>query len=135
MAAWFCRVLGVCFLVLGVWGFQTVDRVWLFDVNPLHNIIHVVSGSAALWAGYSAEKSARVFALLFSTVYAGLAVSGFLDVPAVVDLLNLNMPGNWLHATMATLFLAAALGSSTATAGGLRGSGIELGSSRPRPAH
>lgn len=48
----------------------------LFAVDTVHNMVHLVSGVAAMLAGYTSEAS-RMFFKVFGVIYALLAVLGF----------------------------------------------------------
>ncbi len=111
MTAKVCRAVGLVLLGLGIWGF-TADRSFLlFEVNPVHHIVQVVVGAAALWAGCSGERAARRWSLGAACICGFVAVLGFMDVPSVVDLLNLTRADHWLHLLMGGASLAAVLAS------------------------
>ncbi len=101
-----CKVLGVTFLAVAVWGFIAGDRVLVFHVNTAHNVVHLLSGIAALACGFASGVAARAFCLGFGAVYGLVAVLGFLGAAPVVSLLHLNAADNWLHALLATVLLA-----------------------------
>lgn len=102
-----CRVMGVIFIAIAIWGFITGDRVWIFHVNTTHNIVHLVSGIGALACSFS-PKAAKLFSIIFGAVYGLVGVLGFAGVPFLVDLLHLNAADNWLHIGIAAVFLLAA---------------------------
>jgi hypothetical protein len=104
-----CKVMGVVFLVVAAWGFIAGDRVLIFHVNTAHNLVHLLSGLAALAAGFGSVRAARAFCLIFGAVYGLVGVLGFAGVAPVVDLLHLNTADNWLHVFIAVVFLAAGL--------------------------
>ncbi len=120
MMAWVCRVAGFILLGLGLWGFVAKDSFLVFEVNPVHHIAQVVLGAAALWASWSDEKTARTFCMGSAAAYGVAALLGFLDVPAVVDLLDLNRADNWLHLLIGGAFLGAVFLSRTLAADGPR---------------
>jgi hypothetical protein len=109
MASIFCRVLGVVFVIVGIWGFVAGHQVLVFDVNPLHNVVHLITGALALWFGYTSERAARTFSLIFGGVYGLVAILGFAGVDSVVELLHLNRPDDWLHLLIAAVFILGAL--------------------------
>jgi hypothetical protein len=109
MASIVCKVMGVVFIVVGIWGFITGHEVLIFRVNAAHNAVHLISGLTALACGFAGEASARVFSMVFGLVYGMVAILGFAGVQAVIDLLHLNNADNWLHAGIAIVFLAAGL--------------------------
>ena len=107
MAKRICVIMGVVFLFVAAWGFVTHDRVLMFHVNPAHNWVHLISGALALWAGLSTEQNAKTFSVVFGIVYGLVAIAGFIGFNPLVDLLDLNMPDNWLHLFIATVFIVA----------------------------
>lgn len=102
-----CIVMGVVFLIVAAWGFIDGQRVLIFHVNAAHNAVHLISGIGALACGLAGGKAARVFCLVFGAVYGLVAILGFLDVPAVNDLLHLNDADDVLHLVIAAVFLVA----------------------------
>lgn len=116
MASLICKIMGAVFIVVAIWGFAAGDKVLIFHVNTAHNIVHLLSGIAALACGFAGEKASRIFSLAFGAVYGLVAVLGFLGVQLVVDLLHLNAADNWLHLAVALVFLAAGLTSKASLA-------------------
>lgn len=108
MATLVCKVLGAALLIAGVWGFIDGERVLIFHVNTAHNVVHVLSGLAALACGFAGERPARVFSRVFGSVYLLVAALGFAGVAPAIDLLHLNGPDNWLHLAIGGAFLAGA---------------------------
>jgi hypothetical protein len=111
MASIVCKVMGVVFIIVAIWGFIAGDRVLIFHVNMAHNVVHLLSGLGALACGFAGERPAKLFSLAFGAVYGLVAILGFLGVKAVIDLLHLNAPDNWLHLVIALVFLGAGLAS------------------------
>jgi hypothetical protein len=107
MANLVCRIFGVVFLIVAVWGFVDGHSVLIFHVNTAHNVVHLVSGLAALGCGFANSAAARAFCLVFGAVYGLVAILGFLNVQAVNELLHLNDADDVLHAVIAAVFLAA----------------------------
>jgi hypothetical protein len=81
------------------------DKLLLFGVNPLHNIVHLAVG--ALWLASSrTEASARTVSILIGAVYLVVGVLGlFINGSSDLNLLNINQPDNALHLTSAALGL------------------------------
>jgi uncharacterized protein DUF4383 len=100
MAKNFAMVLGLVLLVVGLWGMLGGGhdhQLVVFGVNASHNLIHLVSGAAALVTAMIGEQAAMIFCLIFGSVYGLVAVAGFFMVPAVTRMLNLNLADNFLH--------------------------------------
>lgn len=121
MMALVCRLCGIVLLGLGLWGFTARESFLVFEVNPVHHILQVALGAAALWASWSDERAARNFAIGSAGAYGCVAMLGFLDVPAVVDFLSLKRADHWLHLLIGGTFLAAVVLSRTALAAGRNG--------------
>ncbi len=105
-------LFGVVFLLLGILGFVpgiTNDQMLLgiFHVNAAHNVVHLLSGAIALWAGMTSAAYARTYFRVFGIVYALVAVLGFATGNGLLlGLISNNMPDTWLHVLIAAAALA-----------------------------
>lgn len=91
------QLLGVVFTLVGIAGFVLGgDMVFIFEVNTVHNAVHLVTGVIALWAAMSGHE--RMFLLVFGLIYAAVAVIGFLQGGDVLGLFHANDADNYLHA-------------------------------------
>jgi hypothetical protein len=108
----FAQVFGAVYVLVGLLGFAFTgfsnfagtsdDKLLLFGVNPLHNIVHLAVG--ALWLASSrTESSARAVSTLIGAVYLLVGVLG-LFINGESDL-NINQPDNALHLASAALGL------------------------------
>lgn len=104
---------GAVLLVIGVIGFipalspvQGEHRhvLGIFEVNTLHNLIHLVSGITALAVSGSA-KASILFFKIFAVVYGAVFVIGLLQGDTVLGLMPVNLADNLLHLAI-TLFAA-----------------------------
>ena len=107
-------VFGVVLTLVGVLGFVpgiTSDMMLLgiFHVDGLHNIIHIVSGLAALAAAWG-MWSARMYFQVFGVVYGLVTVIGFLQGDTVLGIIGVNMADNVLHLLIAAVALYAGFG-------------------------
>src|ERR1043165_2768810 len=93
----FLNWLGVVFIVIGLLGFVNHPVLGIFEVNTLHNLIHLVSGILAIMFARMGESSAKKFALVLGIVYALVTVLGFLLGGNIVNLIMVNMADNLLH--------------------------------------
>ena len=115
-------LFGVVFLVVGILGFVpavTPNQMLLgiFHVNTAHNVVHLLSGVLALWAGMSSAAYARLYFRLFGVVYALVAVLGFLAGNGMVlGLISNNMADTALHVVIALVALTLGFLVSEATA-------------------
>jgi hypothetical protein len=120
-AQWLTLAVGVVFTLVGVAGFAVTGfdgfaepdgalLFGIFEVNPLHNLVHLLIGLAgvALWSDL---QRARVYGWLLAIGYGatfvyGLVVAGTDDA---ANVLALNEADNWLHAVSALAGVAIAL--------------------------
>lgn len=116
-ARMFAAVFGAVYLVVGVVGFAVTgfdgwletnsgDFLLWFEINPLHNVVHLLIG-AALLAGSARPSAARMIALTVAVIYAAVGVIGFWAVGEEWNILSLNQADNWLHIVTAVLALGA----------------------------
>jgi hypothetical protein len=118
-AQWYCPLAGLALLLAGIFGFisdssfDTGDRVqgdlFLgFEVNAIHNLIHLASGLVLL-AASPKRASARAVAVGFGLVYGLVAVIGLVDGEDVLGLIPINSADNLLHIALAALGLISGL--------------------------
>src|SRR5688500_20117571 len=90
MAKTVCKVLGVVFLLVGLAGFASPNLMG-FHLGASHNLVHILSGVAALYFGFAGSLSAaRMFCLIFGIVYLGSGLLGMaMGVPAMERMLTL----------------------------------------------
>lgn len=114
MLTMLAKVFGVVFLLIGVLGFVpgiTSDGLLLgiFEVDALHNIIHIITGGVALWASMTSTKAAKLYFQVFGVVYALVAVLGFLS-GSFLGMMTVNGADNVLHVVIAAVALYAGFG-------------------------
>lgn len=95
---------------------DTDQRLIVFELNPLHNVVHLAIG-AALLAGSARPSAARMTAIAVGATYALVGVIGFWAVGEPWNILSLNQPDNWLHIGTAVLALGAVAMDEKRTAG------------------
>jgi uncharacterized protein DUF4383 len=127
---WGALAVGVFGLVLGVAGLVQAglhpftgpahERVAAFDLNGLHNVVHVVLGVSGLVAARTVA-TARAFGLAVFYVFVLVAVLGMGTYPSpTLNLLGVNGPDNTMHAVVCLVGLAIAWGRPA----GRHGNGI-----------
>lgn len=110
MAKSIMYVAGVVFIVLGLLGFVNDPILGIFDVDALHNIIHLASGILALVFASQGESQARSYALILGIVYALITILGFMTgAGKVLGLVTVNGADNYLHLVLAVVFLIVGL--------------------------
>ena len=113
-------LFGAVFVLIGVLGFVPALApkdsmgmpllLGLFMVGAVHNLIHLLSGVAALAAGYSSEAYAKLYFKVFGVVYAVVTVVGFIQKDTVLGLIHVNLADNLLHLAIAVAALALGFG-------------------------
>jgi hypothetical protein len=111
-------VFGVVYLLVGIVGFFVTgfddfaspsDKTLLiFDINPLHNIVHIVIGLAGI-ALAKTLASARTYGWLLAVGYGAAFIYGLIAAGKDWDFLNINGADNVLHLLTAIVGLVIAL--------------------------
>jgi hypothetical protein len=110
-AQWLALALSIVFVIVGVAGFfvtgfddfaahDTNELLLGFEVNPLHNIVHLalgLVGLALLWK----VRGALTYGIIVAVAYAGAFVYGLAALGRDWDILSLNTADNWLHLGLA----------------------------------
>ncbi|MFE1664570.1 DUF4383 domain-containing protein [Microbacterium sp. P02] len=113
-------IFGAVYLLVGALGFAVTGGVsfiategglllGIFEVNPLHNIAHLLIGAALLIAGLSSVVAAKTVNSLIGAVYLLLGVVGFFLVGTDLNVLALNTPDHFLHLASAIVLLGTGL--------------------------
>jgi hypothetical protein len=119
----FATVFGAVYLLVGILGFFVAqkftggspdDKLILFPVNHLHNIVHLAIGAAWL-ASARSFATAKQVTLAIGVVYLLVAALGFIAQDFMEDLLNIDMADNFLHLVTGGLAVYFATAGSTAT--------------------
>lgn len=112
-AQMFALVFGAVYLLIGILGFVVTgfdgfaaeiynEKVIVFPVNPLHNIVHLAIG--AVWLGSSSRHAtAKSVNLFIGVAYALVAVLGFAGVLNFLAIKDAGSADNWLHVATAVL--------------------------------
>ena len=114
MAKTICKILGVVFFLVGVAGFAAPTQLGA-HLTPPHNVVHILSGVAALYFGFAGSLSgAKAFSLVFGVVYLALGVLGLaLGAPPQrlwnLGPLNLGTSDHAIHLLLGVVFLAGGL--------------------------
>jgi Domain of unknown function (DUF4383) len=109
---------GAIYLLVGVVGFfitgfddffgHTDETLLIFDINPAHNVVHILIGVAGLVLGRTLA-GARTYGWLLAVGYGAAFIYGLLAVGKDWDFLNINGADNGLHLATALVGLAIAL--------------------------
>ena len=89
----------------------------IFEVNPLHNIAHLLIGAALLIAGLGTVSAAKGANTTVGAVYLLLGIVGFFlasNPTSGLNFLALNTADHFLHLASAVVLLAVGLGADRA---------------------
>ena len=99
-------VFGVVYLLVGIVGFavtgfenfadNTNDKLIIFELNPFHNIVHLLLG--VVWIGAArAHNTAKSINLLFGIVLGLVTILGFFGALEWLSIDGAGDPDNFLH--------------------------------------
>lgn len=99
-------LLGVVFVVVGLLGFVNDPVLGVFEVDMLHNVIHILSGILALAAVGMGADMMRLYAKAFGVVYLLVGIVGFvMPGDMILGLFEANLADDLLHVGLAAVFL------------------------------
>jgi uncharacterized membrane protein len=115
-------IFGAVYLLVGALGFAVTGGVGfistsgglllgIFEVNPLHNVAHLLIGAALLIAGLSSVRAAKGTNTVVGAAYLLLGVVGFFLVGTAANVLALNTFDHFLHLASALVLLAVGIGA------------------------
>lgn len=105
------QVFGYIFAAVGVAGFLPFlvfdgNLLGIFEVNAVHNIIHLATGLAALYvASLNNVETSKMFFKIFGVVYAVVALLGFVMAGDILGLFSVNGADGLLHVVVAAAAL------------------------------
>lgn len=103
-------ILGIVLIAVGLLGFVNDPILGIFEVDTIHNLVHLLSGIVAIIAVSSGESYARLYLIIFGIVYALVTVLGFVNGGNILGLFMVNEADNYLHAAIALACLAVGFG-------------------------
>lgn len=111
-------LVGIGFIFAGVAGYGVLPQFvengllfGLFEVNAMHNLVHIVSGVIAIMAATSFRLS-KLYFILFGLVYGFVAFWGFWN-NGDLYMMHVNMADNYLHAGIAAVSLLIGLSAKS----------------------
>ena len=111
-------VLGVVFVAIGLLGFVNDPILGIFEVDAMHNIVHLLSGVLALGAVAMGMDAVRTYSKIFGVVYGLVAVVGLLTAgDMLLGVMEVNLADDLLHVVLAAAFLYVGFGSRPAVQG------------------
>jgi Domain of unknown function (DUF4383) len=112
-------VFGAVYLLVGVLGFFVTSGIGffategrnliIFEVNPLHNIIHLAIGAALLLSGLGSVQAAKATNSTIGAVYLLVGIVGLFLAGSSLNIIALNGADNVLHLASALVLLAVGL--------------------------
>jgi hypothetical protein len=115
--------VGAVFIVIGLLGFTVSgghsiaghnggQLLGLFQVNSLHNLVHIAVGAAMVAAAIAGTRAARSANTLIGAVYLALGVVGlFITGDSPLNVIALNGADNGLHLAIGALLVGVGLGA------------------------
>lgn len=93
-------LFGISFIFAGMAGFMPAFTTngalfGIFEVNSMHNMIHLASGVLAIMAA-TRYRFTRLYFLVFGAIYTVVAILGFAR-GGDLYLMHVNMADNFLH--------------------------------------
>jgi hypothetical protein len=114
-------VFGAVYVLVGLLGFAVTGGVGfiategglllgIFEVNPLHNVAHLLIGAALLIAGFASVAASKAVNAIIGGAYLLLGIVGFFLAGTAANILALNTADHFLHLASAIVLLGVALG-------------------------
>jgi hypothetical protein len=104
-------ILGLTLLLIGIAGFFVSGTLIVFEVDTMHNIIHILSGLIGLYAFNASQFASRNFLITFGLIYGLVTILGFAMGGDIFGLLHVNGADNYLHLVFAASALVVGFGS------------------------
>ena len=115
-------IFGAVYLLVGLLGFLASAGVdfaatdgglllGIFEVNPLHNIVHLLIGAALLVGGLKSVRAAKTVNIVVGAVYLLVGIVGFFIEGSALNILALNTADHFLHLVTALVLLGVGLGA------------------------
>ena len=111
---------GALYLLVGLVGFAVTGGVefagvegneifGIFEVNPLHNVVHLLVGAALLWGAMRGVNAARTINTVVGATYLLVGILGLFMTGSESNILAINGADNALHLVSAAILLTAGL--------------------------
>lgn len=115
------RIIGAVLTLVGIIGFFTGGKLLFFDINPLHNSVHLITGALGLFAGFSSIHYAQLYNQWMGVVYLLVTLLGFVAPGLMTNLLAINLADNLLHLALGIVLAGVGFGvKETATVSSMR---------------
>lgn len=115
-------IFGAVYLLVGLLGFAATGGVafaategglllGIFEVNPFHNVAHLLIGIALLAGGFAGVRAAKTVNIVVGVAYLLLGIIGFFLVGTPANFLALNTADHFLHLASALVLLGVGFGA------------------------
>jgi hypothetical protein len=103
-------IFGAVLLAVGLLGFvpgiaPNGHLLGVFEVDTLHNLVHVATGLAGVGAYLAGGRSSKVYFQVFAVIYGVVTVLGFVQGERVLGLLPVNVADDVLHLVITAIAL------------------------------
>jgi hypothetical protein len=110
-------VFGALLVVVGLLGFTVSgghepaghsggNLLGLFEVNLLHNLVHLAVGALMIIAAVAGTRAAKALNTIVGLLYLALAVAGLFLLHTTSNILAINHADNILHLVLGTVLTA-----------------------------
>jgi hypothetical protein len=99
----------------GFSGFAATEGAMLFgifEVNPLHNLVHLGAGAALIIAFFAGRRTVVYVAGALAAIFVLLAVAGPFLTGTEGNILAMNAADHWLHLVTAAALAVASYGAA-----------------------
>jgi hypothetical protein len=104
------RIIGAVLTAVGIVGFFTEGMLIVFEINLLHNLVHLGTGVLGLLAGFSSIQYAQSYNKWLGVVYLLVAMLGILLPGLMENLLAINLADNILHFALGVVLAGVGFG-------------------------
>jgi hypothetical protein len=115
-------IVGALYVALGLVGFTATVGVGFFDyrgglllgvleVNPFHNLLHIVIGAGLAIAALSTIRASQTVNSVVGAICLVFGLAGLFLVGTTINIMAINVADNVLHFASAALLLAVGLGA------------------------
>jgi hypothetical protein len=120
-------VFGAIYVLVGILGFFVESNgfaatsggklLGIFEVNPLHNLAHILIGVALLAAARAGAAAAKAMNITIGAAYLLLGILGLFILHSSANILALNSADNGLHFASALVLLLVGVTAKSQVAG------------------
>lgn len=107
-------IVGGVLALVGLIGFVWDPVLGVFEVNVVHNLVHLLTGAILLAAAFlNNGENVRTVNITLGVVYLLVALVGFLAPAFLGSIMQYNMADNWLHVLLGVVLVGAGFADRT----------------------